>query len=193
MSKLSGNKDVDREILSKIDDKELLKICSIDKYTWNTVCDDEFLRRRLLAKYPEIEKYKLKKETWKRFFLRAIRYIALMKEKFQFEYKSGNFKKQYKLLNRTKNKKALYRNTEILYIAVKEGDLDLVKYAVNNGASVRAHRNGPLREAATRGDLDMVKFLVENGANIHENILQYAIENERDEIVQYLIEKGAKI
>ena len=82
MSKLSGIRDVDREILSKLDDTELLKVCSIDKYTWNNVCDDAFLRRRLLAKYPQIEIYKKKNESWKRFFLRAVRYIALLKEKY---------------------------------------------------------------------------------------------------------------
>ena len=42
MSKLSGIKDVDRDILGKLDDRELLKVCSIDKYTWETVCDDAF-------------------------------------------------------------------------------------------------------------------------------------------------------
>lgn len=79
-TQLSGYKDVDREILNKLDDKSLLKACSIDKYTWNTVCDDDFLKRRLLGKYPEIERYKLKNETWKSFFLRATHYIALLKK-----------------------------------------------------------------------------------------------------------------
>src|SRR5665647_1298674 len=93
-----GFKDVDREILSKLDDTELLKVCSIDKYTWNTVCDDAFLRRRILGKYPEIEQYKLKNESWKRFFLRAIKYIALMKEEYDYVYTFGDFEKQYDLL-----------------------------------------------------------------------------------------------
>lgn len=82
MSQLSGIKDVDREILNKLDDRSLLKACQIDKYTWNKVCDDDFLRRRLLSKYPEIETWRFKGESWKRFFLRATRYIALLKEEF---------------------------------------------------------------------------------------------------------------
>jgi hypothetical protein len=91
---LTGLKDVDREVLKYVDDKQLLKICSIDKKTWNEVCDDWFLRRRL-SKYPDIEKYKKEKESWKRFFLRAIYYIAKMKEKYQYDYISGDFKEQY--------------------------------------------------------------------------------------------------
>lgn len=67
MSNLSGIRDVDREILSKLDDKELLNFCQIDRYSWNSVCDDAFLRRRLIAKYPEIEKEKRENESWKRF------------------------------------------------------------------------------------------------------------------------------
>ena len=57
---LSGLKDVDREILTHVDDRELLKFCSIDNKTWNSVCDGDFLRRRLTTKYPEIEKRRKK-------------------------------------------------------------------------------------------------------------------------------------
>ena len=60
---LSGLKDVDREILKYVDDRELLRVCSIDRKTWNDVCDDAFLKRRL-SKYPGIEKYK-EKESWR--------------------------------------------------------------------------------------------------------------------------------
>lgn len=52
-------KDINREILSKLDDKELLKVCSIDKYFWNEVCDDVFLQRRISKKYPEVLKYRI--------------------------------------------------------------------------------------------------------------------------------------
>ena len=92
---LSGLKDVDREILKYIDDKDLIKTCSIDRKTWNEVCDDNFLKRRLM-KYPEIEKYKLKDESYKQFFLRFVYYSSQMKEKYDdFEYTDGDFKKQF--------------------------------------------------------------------------------------------------
>ena len=93
-TQLTGLKDLDREVLLKLDDIELLKACSIDKYTWETVCDDDFLRRRL-RKYSEIEKYKKENETWKNFFLRATRDIAFMEERH--EYTSGDFHRQYEL------------------------------------------------------------------------------------------------
>ena len=109
MSNLSGIRDVDREILSKIDDKELIKVCSIDKYTWNIVCDDAFLRRRMLGKYSEIEKYKKEGESWKQFFLRSLYYIALLKEKFDYGYEYGNFQTQLEIFEENKeNETSIY-------------------------------------------------------------------------------------
>ena len=55
---ISGIKDIDREVLKYVDDKELLEICTINRKTWNEVCDDNFLRRRITSKYFGIEKYK---------------------------------------------------------------------------------------------------------------------------------------
>ena len=77
---LTNLKDVDREILSYIDDKELLKICSINKKAWNHVCDENFLKRRL-SKYPEIEQYKKENESWKRFFSRLICCVSKMEKR----------------------------------------------------------------------------------------------------------------
>ena len=118
---LSGLKDVDREILKHVDDEELLKICTIDKKTWNEICDDNFLKRRL-DRYSDIEKYKLANESYKQFFLRVIYYASKMREEFQFEYKSGDYIHQYNLLKE-------YHNDawKLLWHAGKHGYLDLVK------------------------------------------------------------------
>ena len=59
----SGLKDVDREILKHVNDEELVKVCSTDRKTWNEVCDDNFLKRRLM-RYPGIEKYKREDESY---------------------------------------------------------------------------------------------------------------------------------
>jgi hypothetical protein len=191
MSKLSGIRDVDREILGKLDDKDLLKVCSIDKYTWNTVCDDSFLKRRLLTKYPEIEEQKKKSETWKQFFLRAVHYIALMKEKFDYNYTFGNFVRQYELLKtykRNENNIGL-----LLYISSANGELALVIWSLKNGAVLR---DGDLISASRNGHLSVVKYLVEHGANIHalnDVALNDASTKGHLDIVKYLVEHGANI
>jgi hypothetical protein len=159
---LSGIRDVDREILSKLDDKNLLIACSTDKYTWNTVCDNDFLKRRLLAKYPQIEREKLINEKWKAFFLRATHYIALLKEKYNFDYTFGNFAKQYKILKRYNMKDEI--NDWILFDAVAERELALVIWFLNNLNSRFDDAFIILRKYK---ELKNLENLVEMGANMN--------------------------
>jgi len=191
MSQLSGIKDTDREILGKLDDLELLKTCSIDRYTWEKICDDAFLKRRLLSKYPEIEQYKLETESWKRFFLRAVNYIALMKEESDYEYTFGNFKNQYNIL-----KKNIKDKDDLLIESSKVGELALVIWCLKNGANIHAYNDLALRRASENGHLEIVKYLVETGANIYaENdyALIFASLIGHLKVVKYLVESGANI
>lgn len=210
MSNLSGITDLDREILSKLDNRELLRACSIDKHTWNKVCNDDFLRRRLIQKYPEIETYKHKNESWKQFFIKAVNYIALMEEEFEYEYISGNFFKQYKLLHKTDIDAllvdsalegeiyrviwALFKGADIhaeddnaLKWASEKGHLDVVKYLVKHGSDINAEHNYALVHASQNGHLDVVKYLVENGANINDLALRRTKQNRHSEVVKYLM------
>jgi hypothetical protein len=186
---LSGLKDTDREILKWADDRQLLEICSIDRKTWNEVCDDAFLKRRL-SKYPGIDKYK-KNESWKRFFLSVIRYVALMKEQFDFDYTEGDFREQYRLLKKYTN-----RMTSLLEKATRKGIMSLVTYSVNNRGNIHLGDDALLRIAALNRNLDLVKYFVEKGLDIHTNnetALQYASQNGDLNMVKYLVEKGANV
>jgi len=216
MSKLSGMRDLDREILGKVDDKELLNACSVDRYTWNTVCDDAFIRRRL-QKYPDIENYKRDVESWKHFFFRATYYINSMKEVYDYDYKFGNFLNQYKLLAEFKNKNYMFvcsslegelelviwslkKGVKYNYITIalnsasEKGHLKIVKYLVENEANIHNSDEFPLRLAIYNGHLEIVKYLIELGAYIHiyeDFALRIASKNGYLEIVKYLVEKGA--
>ena len=190
---VSGLKDVDREILKHVDDRELLEICTLDRKTWNEVCDDAFLRRRLTIKYPGIEKYKRENESWKQFFLRAIYYISKMKDGFKFQYKEGDFKKQYFILKEASNYDGF---DNLLAGAAEKGELPLVKFALVKGADVHAYADAALRDASDKGHLDVVKYLIENGADIHainDYPLRQASEKGHLEIVKYLLKHGADI
>jgi ankyrin repeat protein len=193
MSKLSGIRDLDREILGKVDDKELLNACSMDRYTWNIVCDDAFIRRRL-QKYPDIENYKRDAESWKHFFFRATYYINSMKEQFSFIYSSGNFLNQYKLLAEFSSGDFSNKN-DLLMFSSLEGELELVIWSLKKGVKYNS-LNTALNGASENGHLEVVKYLVEAGADIHnsdEFPLRLAIYNGHLEIVKYLIELGADI
>jgi hypothetical protein len=215
---LTGLKDLDREVLLKLSDDELLKTCTIDKRFWNEVCDDNFLRRRLL-KYPGIEKYK-QDESQKQFFLRVIYYVSKMKEEYEFDYSKGDFKKQYNLLKENPDINNLFiesagngelslivhslnkgvdihaENDEALILASKYGHLEVVKYLVEKGADIHTQDDYSLRYSSKYGHLEVVKYLVEKGADIHTGhdfALRYASENGHIEVVKYLVENGADI
>ncbi|KAF8832890.1 hypothetical protein HHX47_DHR1001693 [Lentinula edodes] len=79
------------------------------------------------------------------------------------------------------------------------GNLDIVKFLVENGANVNAHGGdcgNALQTAICWGKVDIMKFLVENGANVnacggeHGNALQAAVYLGRADIVKYLVEQG---
>lgn len=178
---LTGIRDIDREILHRITDEEVLRVWMLDKRTYWETCDDGFLRRRL----QNLEKYKScnSNETWKKFFGRYVYYKREMKNIYNFEYKEGNFLKQYDILKRSK---------EVLVIAVLGEELSLVKYAVENGENIHMYNNMAFRTACEEGYLEIAKYLVEKGAKISEMdnyALRYASSNGRLEIVKWLVEE----
>ena len=180
---LSGLKDIDREVLKYVDDKELIKFCSFERKTWNEVCDDNFLKRRLSSKYSGIEKYRRENETWKQFYLRAVYTISKMREDYKIFYLSGDFEKQYELLKTYKEGIILLEN------AADTGQLDLVKYAYEKGVN----SSYALMLASENGHLEIVKYLVEQGVTINYHILRRAMLTGHFDIVKYLVEHGADI
>ena len=182
MNRFTGMKDTDREVLKYVDDRDLLKICAINRKTWKEVCDDAFLIRRL-HKYPEIEQYKKNNETWKQFFLRATYHIAKMAETFEIEYPGGDFEKQHYILQH-------YQGTYLVRQLAKAGELYLLKYLVEKG---RANILTVLSEAAANGQLEIVKYIFSRDPSIPQSSIQASIlsatENGHLEIVKYLVER----
>ena len=180
---LSGLKDVDREILKHVDDRELLEICIIDRKTWNEVCDDNFIRRRL-EKYPGIRKYKRDNQSWKSFFLEVLYYVSKMKDEYKYDYTSGNFRKQYEILGHgTIN--------YVLMEAARQGEFPLVKFAVENGSNFFTSAAG---HAAEKGHYDIVKYLIEAGKITElKYLLSRAIRGGNVDVVKLLFDKGAVV
>ena len=195
MNSFSGIKDIDREILLAMDDKSLLKTCSLNKYLFNIVCDDNFFYKRLLLKYPDTLVYYKKNEnflhTYKSYYLKIIYYISKMQEDYNYSYISGNPKVQYKIFQYAKN-----NINRLLFQSSIKGELNLVKEAIHRGANIHANNEEALRWASRNGHLETVKYLVENGADIHandESTLHYASYYGYLEVVKYLVENGADI
>ena len=88
-----------------------------------------------------------------------------------------------------------YDNTPLMD-AAENGQLDVVKYLVDNGANVntidKAYRT-PLMLAAEKGHLDVVKYLVDKGAMNAQNCAELAAKNGYLDVVEFLVTKGTDV
>ena len=80
--------------------------------------------------------------------------------------------------------------TDLLWLAVEYGNLEQVKYLIENGVKCDA-----LRHAVKRDDYDLVKFLVENGvsrSSLNDALITSAFTGNYT-IINYLVENGADV
>ena len=150
---IAEDKNIDREILLKLSDKDFVVACNSSRYLRDTVCDENFFKRRLSLTYPDTLNFKSDHENWKQYYLSTIFYIAKMKEKHGYSYTFGNPKTQYKIIENLIDTNA---NT-LLFKSAVTGELSLVIEAVKRGANVRAGLDYSLREASYKGHLEVIK------------------------------------
>lgn len=196
MEKISNSKDTDQKILLFLPDKDLLATCSLNRYFYYSVCDYDFFRRKLEHSYPDTLKYfNLNSDkNYKRYYLKIVYYVSEMLEKYKYSYVSGNPKLQYNIFTRcyymtNDTTQFLINYSELLFISAKEGELNLVKEAIKNGAKINEAKEYALRTASKYGHLNIIKYLVENGANIHINNdtpLKWAIGFGDSDVINYL-------
>lgn len=210
MKSISSLKDIDREILMRMDDVNFLKTCSINNYFRDQVCDDIFLQNRLRYTYPDTLQYK-RNESWRQYFLDTLYYIFKLKEDYKYSYKNGNPRLQYYILKMAPPQAVKYMlqhgiNITIgginraLEVAAITGDLQVVKYLVESGANELVPPllfaiNAAGKNINDNNRLEVVKYLIEHGANINASedyALIYSSRKGHLELVKYLIEHGAK-
>lgn len=150
MEGFSSLKDTDREILLKLSDKELIKTCSLNKYLFRFVCDDNFFRRKLLLSYPDTLKYfnREKDKNYKNYYLKVVLYVAKLSEDFNFIYVSGNPEAHYDIIKRVSKeivkdgkKQFLINYQELLYASSKRGEIGLMEEAIKKGADIHGEND----------------------------------------------------
>jgi ankyrin repeat protein len=78
---------------------------------------------------------------------------------------------------------------ELLIKAAKQGNLEVIKFLIENGANINIYDDLAFRVAAKNGHFEIIKFLVEKGANIHavdDYPLRWAAKNGHTKVVNYL-------
>ena len=212
----SHNKDTDRLILEKLNDKDLLLACSVGKYALE-LCNEDFFRNRLIQNYPGSVKYK-KIESWKKYYISTVYYVSKMKEKYNFNYTSGNPKEYWNILdfmgprykkmlligeNASKdlydlNPLSLTDISNVIQGAAKNNNRDFIDYIfVSNEEKLRREF---FREAVMdRGLLGAVEgnnkvladFFVKNGADDLNSPLFEAAYSGNIDMIDWLINNGA--
>lgn len=155
---ISGSHKVDREILLKLSDQQLMTTCNSTSFLRNIVCNEEFFKERLEITYPDTLKYK-GNETWKNYYLSVMYYIGRIAE-FGYNYSSGDPKKQYTLIKTIlENDKD---NDKLLIGSAKAGELNLVKEAVNKAIYFTTLSEPVLKNAIKEAE-----------ANGHQKVAEY--------------------
>lgn len=209
---LTGIKYLDLKIFAELDDISIMRYLS----TNSNLYTDKNIEFIFGKRYPDLIKYRDFGENVKALYVRMLKYIGLLKEKYNFIYKSGNPVIQYEILQDRRGPDPL----RILHDAIAIGNLELLEYAISKGAEIDAYghlnivkyfiQNGfvdigtetePLEAAIVKNHLHIVKFLMENKGNLsildfypHEIngihfVINLAIEHGHTKIFKYLVSK----
>jgi len=174
---LTPIRDLNYQMLVYLDDKSLVNYCQTDKKV-NDLCQDErFWEQLVISRFLYIDRkilnmYRGNRE-WSDYYIRDLRKINTA---------VGRELETY------------------LMEGVENDRLDHVMIAIHNGVDIHIDDGYPIVAAIARYNLEMVKYLVENGASVsgapgdiegRDWPLIWALLYKDFEIVKYLIEKGA--
>jgi hypothetical protein len=108
-------------------------------------------------------------------------------------YRKNNFIKgvEYFLRNYPESKQACF------YQGWKNNNLEMVKLSVKNGAYIHTNNEEALFFSVKNGNLDIFNFLINNGANYKgdniDNLFLSSIKQKHLEIVEFFVNKGANV
>ncbi len=184
---LTGIADADREILLKLDDNYLYKVCSLNIYS-ERLCNGFFWNRRIQHIYGvDLSNYKEKNITYKELYKILRKHKGDTNEELAEASRHGYLP----LVKHIIEESDTISIDEALSWASKYGQLAVVKYLINAGASLTAENNEPLILAANEGQSQIVIYLIETGKysiDARNDALKAAAEYDNLNIVKYLIE-----
>ena len=140
-SGFTGTKDVDSEILLKMDDTSFLRMCGINRYFIEMCGKDNGLifKRRLQLFYPDTIQYKL--GSWKMYYAAVIKAINLLRKKISISiYSRGSlhaitdFTETYKssrYITRLRSEKTVFFSSAYVYqISLPHGSIQILLFFI---------------------------------------------------------------
>ena len=169
MQGFTGIKDLDKELMVNMGDREFIRTCGLNKY-FQDICKDQYLFKRKLEKfYPYTLQPKIyDKEgitlSWKKYYSKVVQTVAFLKEKSDFDYETGDPFLHLRVIKRAFDGVGMFPYRSILHYGLLNVDLSLVKYAVEKESDINIGRY-ELASAAGFYDPTILKYLVEHGGN----------------------------
>ena len=178
-SKITGIKDVDKLILNNMDTRTFLNTYQIKNKYIHSLFDENVFRNRIEKEFPRLVDSKGDR-LWKKYYFDLVHWSEKLKEKYGFE--SNDFRAHPKIyfdilarLGKLKEPEHLkviqdligmgfqsYKRgilNEILLRASRKGYIDLIKFAINNGAD--AYQRG-IEAAAIAGQMEAFEYFRNN-------------------------------
>jgi hypothetical protein len=110
------SKDMYLEIAKVSDDRTILQMLDVNK-KFN---DPEFFRELIIRKYPVLFKFKKIDEDWKHFYLRIVKYMAKLREEFDYTLSLDVDPEQFYKCKKLLNKMNKWRTQEVDYFDLYE-------------------------------------------------------------------------
>jgi hypothetical protein len=170
---LTPDRNINYKILTELDDRSLVNICSTDKKTYDFCQDERFWEQLVMSRFPYIDWNILNRyrgyRSWSNYYIKDLR----------------------KINNATNRALEIY-----LMDGVVNNRLDHVMIAIHKGADPNTDDGYPLLGSIERHNFEIFKYLAENGANIKgiENdnwISLWTLEYKDYEMFKYLADRGA--
>ena len=196
-------KDAYEYILNFADDKEIINMLLVNKKFAGKLSDDKFFEQVVKRRYPLLVEFKDKQESWKYFYLRMIKYIYLLKEKYGIPYlKIEKYNPEQFFKKNDANGGILILYSAIKLILEYGGNSDILEDLLDrfiqesssfSAKSIKASLNDFFNNVEA-DDLRNVTILINKGADDfdtllstvtffdHFDIIQFVLENFRDKI-----------
>lgn len=177
-SSITGLRDTDKYFLMNIDTKIFLNMYQIKNRYLHSLFDEDMFRYRTEKEFPRLMHLK-DERSWKRFYFNLVYWANLLKEKYNFEsndfraspeiyynmikkwhdYAYGRARFIKRIYGDMDNKKIIMDN--LLYDAAENDYIDLVEYAIKNGAGPEKYQLG-MNYAALGGKMESFEFFRRN-------------------------------
>ena len=179
-----SDKDIYSYIVNLAEDRDVINMLSVNR----KFSDDLYFKKVLEKRYPLLLRFKSPYETYKKFYLKMVKYMSKLWEEYKIPYIAAKF---FNPESRYKQAAVLHIYTVTLMDVAEVGDIKLAEYLIDKGGKVTSLAY----EAAARGGtVEMLKFLMSELSTEKwlRDALVIAKKYNNLEIINYLEKLGIK-